>query len=289
MLDEADQMLENRLEFICETILCTRDMMTPAMGRQTVLFSATMPQKIRDLCPSFVREGRLANLTIGHYGKDGKSGGSCESIKQIIRWVSDEYQRTTSMIQDLRTHWIAKGKKGRVVVFTNMRTQADTLQKALQREGLSCHHLHGKLDQDVRTEVFDKFRRGMFDILVATNLASRGLDFPDISLVVQYNVHEDIDIYTHRVGRTGRAGQVGIALSYVSHKDKRLFPKLADFLKLNKQEVPSFLEPSQRSERDSRGDRGGGGGGGYRDDRDDRGSWGKGGGKSREPNYGRRS
>merc|ERR1711877_114998 len=82
ILDEADQMLENRLEFICEKLLTQSDMKTPEDGRQTVLFSATMPQKIRDMCPQFLREKRITNLKIGNYG-DGH-GGSCESIKQII-------------------------------------------------------------------------------------------------------------------------------------------------------------------------------------------------------------
>merc|ERR1712129_175799 len=142
------------------------------------------------------------------------------------------------------------GKKGRVVIFSNTRATADKLAMRLQREGMSCKHLHGKLDQEVRDEVFDKFRRGLFDILVATNVASRGLDFPDISLVVQFHLHRDLDIFTHRVGRTGRAGQVGCALAYASPQDKRLFPKLAEFLKLNKQDIPSWMRP-----RDQRRDR----------------------------------
>merc|ERR1712187_940837 len=101
----------------------------------------------------------------------------------------------------------------------------------------------------------DKFRRGMADVLVATNLASRGLDFPDISLVVQFSLPETVDIYTHRIGRTGRVGQVGAALAYVAPKNRQMFPKLIEFLELNKQEVPSFLLPREQQRR---------GGGGYR-------------------------
>jgi len=244
VLDEADQMLEQGLEIMCAEIMTGRDMPDPSSGRQTLLFSATMPQKIRDLCPKILRQDRIANITIGHYGED--QGGSCSSIKQIVRFVPDESQRIHELLADLRYHWIQQGKTGRVVIFTNQRLQAGTLANSLQQQGISCVHLHGKLEQHVREEVVDKFRRGTSDVLVATNVASRGLDFPDIKLVVQFNLPNTIDIYTHRIGRTGRVGQVGCALSYMGPKDKHLSEKLAEFLELNKQEVPDFLRGMSR-------------------------------------------
>lgn len=239
VLDEADQMLEQSLEVMCAEILTGRDMPEPISGRQTLLFSATMPQKIRDLCPRILRQQVIANLTIGHYG--GDQGGSCASIKQILRWVPDESYRIQVLIEDLRYYWIKPGKKGRVVIFTNQRIQATHLANSLLAQGIACVHLHGKLDQHVREDVFDKFRRGLSDVLVATNVASRGLDFPDISLVVQFNLPATVDIYTHRIGRTGRVGQVGCALGYMGPKDKKLSDKLKEFLEMNKQEIPDFL------------------------------------------------
>jgi len=239
VLDEADQMLEQSLEVMCAEILTGRDMPEPKSGRQTLLFSATMPQKIKDLCPKILRPGQIAELKIGHYGDD--QGGSCKDIRQLLKWIPDEQQRVGALIQDLRDLWLTAGKKGRVVVFTNQRLQAGVLAGALQGQGYTVLHLHGKLDQHVREEVFDKFRRGQADVLVATNVASRGLDFPDISFVVQYNLPQTIDIYTHRIGRTGRVGQVGCALGYVGPKDRNLFVKLVEFLQLNEQEVPPFL------------------------------------------------
>jgi len=239
VLDEADQMLEQSLEVMCAEILTGRDMPEPSSGRQTLLFSATMPQKIRDLCPRILRQHVIANLTIGHYG--GGQGGSCASIKQILRWVPDESYRIQMLIEDLRYYWIKPGKKGRVVIFTNQRLQATHLANSLLAQGIACIHLHGKLEQHVREEVFDNFRRGLSDVLVATNVASRGLDFPDISLVVQFNLPATVDIYTHRIGRTGRVGQVGCALGYIGPKDKKLSNKLQEFLEMNKQEIPDFL------------------------------------------------
>merc|ERR1719453_1338278 len=113
-------------------------------------------------------------------------------------------------------------KKGKVVIFANQRTQANSLASRLSAQGLPCAHLHGKLDQTVREEVVEKFHRGDVQILVATNVASRGLDFPDVSVVVQYQLPPTIDVYTHRIGRTGRVGQVGCALAYMGPKDKHL-------------------------------------------------------------------
>jgi len=245
ILDEADQMMAQSLEIMCAEILVGRDM-PPPDSRQTLLFSATMPQKIRDLVPKILRQepGRTANLTVGHYNED--KGGACASIKQVLRWVPEEHQRAQAMVGDLNNLWISKGRKGRVVIFTNQRIQAGQLAQQLQNNGISCLHLHGKLDQCVREEVFDKFRKGQADVLVATNVASRGLDFPDISFVVQYNLPKDVDIYTHRIGRTGRVGQVGCSLSYVGPKDRHLFPKMVEFLELNKQEVPHFLLPREQ-------------------------------------------
>merc|ERR1712113_410933 len=155
--------------------------------------------------------------------------------------MGDERHRIGVVIDDLRRYWIHPGKKGRVVIFTNQRVQAGHLANSLQQSGISCAHLHGKLEQHVREEVFDSFRRGLSDVLVATNVASRGLDFADISMVVQFNLPATIDIYTHRIGRTGRIGQVGCALAYMGPKDRNLTDKLVEFLELNKQVVPDFL------------------------------------------------
>merc|ERR1712187_961960 len=118
--------------------------------------------------------------------------------------------------------------------------------EALMKSGMTCLHLHGKLEQHVREEVFEKFRKGEGDILVATNVASRGLDFPDIKLVVQFSMPGTIDIYTHRVGRTGRAGSVGMALAYFGRKDWHLSEKLVEFFELNDQEIPQFLQQKKK-------------------------------------------
>merc|ERR1719162_1390434 len=121
-------MLADRLEIICKNLLVERDMPAPSSGRQTLLFSATMPPKIRELIPAFVREHRVTNLMVGHYGD--RHGGSCESIRQIIKQVNDDEHRIQCLLQDLRQVW--DKKKGRVVIFSNMRITADKLAHKLQ-------------------------------------------------------------------------------------------------------------------------------------------------------------
>jgi len=288
VLDEADQMLDLGLEIMCAEILTGRDMPDPNSGRQTLLFSATMPQKIRDLCPQILREARIANLTIGHYGQD--QGGSCSSIRQLVKWVPDETMRIQVMLSDLQQLWVQPGMvpgatRGKVVIFTNQRLQANSLAGSLMKQGITCAHLHGKLDQSIREEVVERFRRGQCEVLVATNVAARGLDFPDISLVVQFNLPQTIDIYTHRIGRTGRVGQVGCALAYMGPKDRHLNDKLTEFLELNKQEVPDFLQQRIPSKGGGcgKGSKGCGGGKGY--GRDDGGRYGRDSGGSSRAGY----
>lgn len=256
VLDEADQMLDLGLEIMCAEILTGRDMPDPNSGRQTLLFSATMPQKIRDLCPKILREKRIANITVGHYGDN--QGGSCSSIKQIVKLVPDENSRIPELIDDLHRLWMRTGnpgQRGKVVIFTNQRIQAGHLATALVKQaGITCAHLHGKLEQQLREEMVEKFRTGKCEVLVATNVAARGLDFADIALVVQFNMPGTIDVYTHRIGRTGRAGQVGCSLTYIGHKDRHLYEKLVHCLQMNKQEVPDFLLPrTSGSGRDNKG------------------------------------
>mmetsp|Transcript_43458 Transcript_43458/g.113039 ORF Transcript_43458/g.113039 Transcript_43458/m.113039 type:complete len:295 (-) Transcript_43458:127-1011(-) len=194
------------------------------------------------MTPRILRQDSIANLTIGKYG--GDQGGSCSSIRQIVKYVEDN-QKMQAVLMDLQYLWAqpgaATGRSGKVVIFTNRRLQANTLSNCIAKQGIKCGHLHGKLEQQEREEVVENFRRGICEVLVATNVASRGLDFPDISLVVQYDMPATIDIYTHRIGRTGRVGQVGCALAYVGRKDLHLGQKLVEFLVLNSQQVPDFL------------------------------------------------
>merc|ERR1712129_163959 len=119
--------------------------------------------------------------------------------------------------------------------------------------------LHGKQTQDMREDVVKRFRNGEYEMLIASNVASRGLDFPDIRLVVQFELPKTVEIYTHRIGRTGRNGQSGMALSFWDTADWRLSKRLTEFLRLNFQAVPTWLDDMANGVRDDGRSWGGGG------------------------------
>jgi superfamily II DNA/RNA helicase len=150
-------------------------------------------------------------------------------------------------------------------VFTNKIALANPIQNALRQCGISAGQLHGKQTQDIREDVVKRFRTGEYEMLIASNVASRGLDFPDIRLVVQFELPKTVEIYTHRIGRTGRNGQTGTALSYFSSPDKKIAAKLLEFMQLNEQAAPRWLDEivnpgiaddrDRDRDRDRRGDR----------------------------------
>lgn len=246
VLDEADQMLDIAvgLETTVTQITDGRDL-PRTDGRQTLLFSATMPEyqtkqfhSVLKALPARVR------LRVGHYTEDER-GGSCRHIRQLLKPVRDMDGRWDRLGRDLMENWgsTAGSRQGKGVIFTNRIVLANPLEQALRRFGISCAQLHGKQTQDVREDVVKRFRRGDVEMLIASNVASRGLDFPDIKIVVQFELPKTIEVYTHRIGRTGRNGQAGLAISYFGEGvDRRLAKPLAEFLTLNEQEVPSWLQ-----------------------------------------------
>merc|ERR1719182_498098 len=107
-----------------------------------------------------------------------------------------------------------QNRQGQCIIFTNRIKLAVPLEQALRRFGINAGQLHGKQTQDVREDIVKRFRKGEYEMLIASNVASRGLDFPDIRLVVQFELPKTVEIYTHRIGRTGRNGQSGKALAF---------------------------------------------------------------------------
>merc|ERR1711879_409443 len=155
-------------------------------------------------------------------------------------------ERWSRFGRDLMEVWgsTAQTREGKGIVFTNRIAMAGPLDQALRRFGISSGQLHGKQTQDVREDVVKRFRTGEYEMLIASNVASRGLDFPDIRIVVQFELPKTVEIYTHRIGRTGRNGQSGIALAYFQENgfDRQLAKPLAEFMHLNEQSVPGWLD-----------------------------------------------
>jgi len=247
VLDEADQMLDLAvgLEGTVTQITDGRDLPRND-GRQTLLFSATMPDfQTKQFHGVLKAPPYRLKLRVGHYAENEK-GGSCKHITQTLVCVRDMDERWKRIGQDLMEVWgsTTARRLGKGIIFTNRIALAQPLEQALRRCGISSGQLHGKQTQDVREDIVKRFRKGEYEMLIASNVASRGLDFPDIRLVVQFELPKTVEIYTHRIGRTGRNGQSGHAFAYFSKSsgDKHIAKPLVEFLTLNDQSVPSWLE-----------------------------------------------
>jgi len=234
VLDEADQMLSTQggLDNTVMDILRGRDMPDK---RQTILFSATFPSGFEMACRHMLRKDNHCIVHVGQYG-DGQ-GGSTDRIKQHFICV-EKQQRWGRLVQDMRTYW----HSGKVVIFANKIVDAPTIINVLWNANINAYHLHGKMNQHERQHVIKSFEDGEFDVLVCTNLGARGLDFPDIDLVVQLELPASVEIYTHRIGRTGRQNREGTSLSYFGDRDKPMARPLRDFLQTLNQDVPPWLE-----------------------------------------------
>jgi ATP-dependent RNA helicase DDX3X len=255
VLDEADMMLDQGLEGAVDQIITQKDM-PEKDSRQTLLFSATLPPKIEQIVDKVCRKSRIV-MRIGHYTED--KGGSCEKITQYVKYCDDDTVKFNGLFDDIMNLWPRAPTghlDGKVVIFINRIKQATHVSNVLRGRGLQVGHLHGKQDQPTREDVVENYRTGVYNVLVATNVAARGLDFPDIKLVVNFDMPEEISTYTHRIGRTGRVGTDGWALAYLERKDKRIAEALISFLELNHQEVPEWLRrlvPRPEPERRGKG------------------------------------
>lgn len=261
ILDEADQMLDVSvgLEGTVTQVIDGRDL--PRLdGRQTLLFSATMPDfQTRQFQALLKKPPSRIKLRVGHYNDEDSKGGSCRHITQHLIRVRDMDDRWNRLGRDLCEMWgsTTQTREGKGIIFTNRIAMAHPLENALRRVGINCGQLHGKQTQDMREDCVNRFRKGEYEMLIASNVASRGLDFPDIRVVLQFELPKTVEIYTHRIGRTGRNGQTGMAISYFwPTVDTRLAKPMAEFLSLNEQKTPGWLQdlanPEQRRRSRSR-------------------------------------
>ncbi len=191
VLDEADRMLD--MGFYDEIVKIGSNM---PRAKQTLLFSATFPQNIEKLAKALLRQPLIIKVdTIQESTK----------IEEIVYETSDKFKTLTTLIQSY--------KPESLLIFCNTKAEVISLTDTLHRLGHSVIDIHGDLDQQERNESLIAFSNGSKRIMVATDVASRGLDIKEIELVINYDLPFDKEVYTHRIGRTGRAGAVGRALS----------------------------------------------------------------------------
>jgi len=204
VLDEADRMLD--MGFI-QPIRRIAAAMPPG-ARQTLLFSATMPKAILQLANSLLRDPARVSVT--------PVSSAAPLIEQALYMVNKPGKPA------LLEHLLAEPTITRALVFTRTKHGADRVCRGLDRAGISADSIHGNKSQPQRKRALDRFRAGRARVLVATDVAARGLDVDDISHVINYDLPVEAEAYVHRIGRTGRAGATGVALSFCDGEERGL-------------------------------------------------------------------
>ncbi|KRX56183.1 putative ATP-dependent RNA helicase DDX23, partial [Trichinella sp. T9] len=236
ILDEADKMLDMGFEPYVQNILSympvtnlkpdteeaedekalLSNFYSKKKFRQTVMFTATMSSAVERLARNYLR--RPAVVYIGAIGKP------TERVEQIVYMVSESEKRK-KLVQILE-----KGIEPPIIIFVNQKKGADLLARGLEKLGFNPCALHGGKGQDARDYALASLKDGSKDILVATDVAGRGIDIKDVSLVLNYDMAKSIEDYTHRIGRTGRAGKSGKAITFLTKEDNQVFYDLKQLL-----------------------------------------------------------
>ena len=223
VIDEADRLLD--LGFSEELDLLIQGL--PA-NRQTLLFSATYPKKVMQLTEQVMQNPSYINVI-----------GDIPTVANITQRVIEVNQVNRG---PLLRHLLKTEKWEHVLVFVSSKRAARNLAAKLKRDGIQADEFHGDLSQDERTFVLSQFKNRNIRVLISTDIASRGIDIQNLSTVVNYDLPRSPVGYIHRIGRTGRAGSKGVAVSFVDHSDQAFFTLIEKRtkLQLDREQIPGF-------------------------------------------------
>ncbi|HCA30360.1 MAG TPA: hypothetical protein DEP23_12730, partial [Ruminococcaceae bacterium] len=225
VLDEADEMLNMGFREDIETILESVD-----HERQTLLFSATMPKAILEIINKYQKDPEIVKVVHKEL--------TTPNVEQLYIEVKEQDKI------EVLTRLIDVYNPKLSIIFCNTKRKVDDVTDLIQSRGYSADKIHGDMKQQVRSNVISKFKRGDIEILVATDVAARGLDIDDVEIVFNYDMPSHEEYYVHRIGRTGRAGKNGTAFTFVTSRDYYLLKNVMNYTKkkINRHPIPSISD-----------------------------------------------
>jgi len=202
--------------------------------RQTMMYTATMPPVVERIAKKYLRRPAIATI--------GNAGEAVDTVEQRVELISGEDRRKRRLQEILASKQFAPP----IIVFVNIKRNCDAVARDIKSMGYSAVTLHGSKTQEQREAALGSVRSGQTQVLVATDLAGRGIDVPDVSLVINFNMATSIESYTHRIGRTGRAGKSGVAITFLGNEDADVMYDLKQML--SKSSISKVPEELRRHE-----------------------------------------
>ncbi len=230
VLDEADQMLD--MGFINDVKKIIK--LTPD-NRQTLLFSATMPLAIRELADTFLTQPKYVSVA--------PISSTAETVSQKVYFVDKSDKR------NLLYHLIRNDNLKNVLVFTRTKHGADNVVKALKKHGVEAGAIHGDKSQSARQRVLESFKNKEIPVLVATDIAARGIDIESLPFVINFDIPNISETYVHRIGRTGRAGNSGLAISFCGKDEKNYWTDIEKLIRMKVKVVENHPYPWKEEEK----------------------------------------